>query len=175
MGKGKGYKPKEYEPFESDGYIKNGHHKFVDSKGNERTEYNIGITTSMMFHPAYLDLTPYQRELYRVAKYQYRKGNFESPSKYHDNEEYKGDKGRIYIYLNEHLVEQFRIYAPGNHKTLYKDIKALIEHGFIIPYEQENNQRWIYKLIDEWKNYTAHAKYQETNPNKHTYEWVTIA
>ena len=97
------------------------------------------------------------------------------PCQHHDKEEYKGREGKRYIYLNEHLVEQFNIYAKGNHKTLYKDIKALIEHGFIVPIEQENNQRWIYKLSDEWKNYTAHSKFQETNPNKHTYEWVTVA
>lgn len=159
-----------YQAFESSGSIYEGHHKYIDIQGRMRADSMIGVTTSMLFHPAWLDLSPQQRCLYWAAKYQY-KSAADRPGQHNDNPKYKGNAGKTYIYLNEKIVDQFKIYGKG-HKALYKDTKALIEHGFIVPVEREHNQRTIYQLISEWQNYKAGFKYIEVNTHKHQYDWV---
>lgn len=163
---------KNYESFETTGYISNGHHYFDDINGNRRADSMIGVTTSMLLHPAFLDLSNTQKMLYMVAKYQYRNAP-DRPCDHNDNEEYKN---RAYIYLNMKLVtDVFGIYASKNKATFYRDIRALTEHGFIVPVERENNQRTIYKLSDAWREYTPGTKYTEINTFNHRWEWVRSA
>lgn len=171
---GKTYKANEYESFETTGYLENKHHYFEDMNGNRRSDSKIGITTSMMLHPAYLDLTAQQRNLYLIAKYQYHNAP-DMPCKHNENDLYKGRTGKRYIYLNRKLAEVFHVYSDGkNNKSFYRDITALVEHGFIVPIERENNQRTIYLLSDEWKNYIPGMKYTEINKNLHRWEWVRV-
>lgn len=166
------YKPNAYEDFETTGYVQDKHHYFVDINGNKRSDSMIGITTSMFVHPAFLDLTNTQKMLYITAKYQYRNAP-DRPCDHNDNDLYKGKDGKQYIYLNLKLAtEVFRIYGEKNKATFYKDIKALIAHGFIVPVQRENNQRTIYKLSEEWKHYEPGTEYQEINTNTHRWEWV---
>ena len=160
-----------YQAFESSGHIYDGHHKYIDMQGKLRADSMIGVTTSMIFHPAWLDLTPHQRCLYLAAKYQY-KSAADRPRDNNSDPKYKGISGKNYVYLNERLIDQFAIYSKKNHTTLYKDIKVLVEHGFIVPVEREHNQRTIYQLSDEWQNYKAGFKYIEVNTHKHQYDWV---
>ena len=167
---GKTNKVTAYESFETRGYIKDNHHYFDDMQGNRRADSKIGITTSMMLSPAFLELTPQQRFLYMIAKYQYYNAP-DKPCDHSDSDIYKGKAGKQYIYLNIKLTEVFNVYGKNN-RGFYKDIKALVSHGFLKPIERENNQRTIYQLSSEWANYEPGMCFMETNPHQHRWEWV---
>lgn len=172
MGRSNTYKANEYDSFLTTGYVENNHHYFMDINGNRRADSQIGITTSMFVHPAYMDLSSKDKAVYQLALYQYRNAPYK-PSDKRDDEKYKGKSGKRYIFLNENLaVNVFRVCKSN--ATLRKCLKSLAEHGFLIPVERPNHQEYIYELSSAWKEYAPGMIYQETNTNKHTWEWVRV-
>lgn len=172
MGRNNTYKAKEYESFLTTGYVENNHHYFKDLNGNRRADSVLGVTTSMFMHPAYMELSGSQIRLYQLALYQFHNAP-DRPSDNSDSEKYKGNNGKRYIYLNELLaIGVFKMY--GSNTTFRKDLKALEEHGFLIPVERQSHQRIIYELSTAWKEYVPGMIYKETNTNSHRWEWVRV-
>ncbi len=170
MGRNNTYKTNAYKDFESSGFLKDGKHYFTPAAGgNDRVDSTTTMTMSMLSHPAFKDLKPRQRLLYMYAKSQYR-GMVDRTQFEKDYPEYKGKPE--YIYLNYKLmIEVFEVYGKNNRAEMYKDLKVLVEHGFIVPVKRENNQRTIYKFIAEWQNWAPHRKYVEQE-KQYKYDWV---
>lgn len=169
-----------YESFESNGYVgivedKHGKkvekHLFIPATSDEpRVDSMVGITMCMLSHPAFKDLKPRVRMLYICAKSQYY-GMAERDSFNKNYSEYAGKKE--YIYLNDKLLtDVLKMYSKGARGRMYGDIATLVEHGFLVPVCSEKNQRTIYKLSDEWTNWTPHKKYVERPGKPFQYEWV---
>ena len=164
------FKVQPYESFLSTGEVRNNKHVFVDvSTDSTRSESVIGIPTSLFVSPAYKDLTPRQRQLYLCAIYQYKQAP-DTPAKV--NDEYRDKR---YIYLNFKLVQYMSLYSKSSFRSFYSDVRALIDHGFITPIEKYNHQRTIFYLSDGWKEFQNGCKYQCTNENTHSWEWVRVA
>ena len=172
MGRSNTYKAKEYDDFLTTGYVESNHHYFKDLNGNRRADSMIGICTSMFVHPAYMELSGNQKALYQLALYQFWNAP-DRPCNNSENEKYKGNNGKRYIYLNEYLaVDVFKMY--GSNTTFRKDLKALEEHGFLIPIERLGHQRKIYELSNAWKDFVPGMIYKETNTNSNRWEWVRV-
>lgn len=176
------YTLEPYKDFESNGYIakvKNKHgnyeekHVFISAiSGIQRIDSMAGLTMSMLSHPAFKDLKPRQRLLYLYAKSQYQ-GMADREDFNKTYQEYAGKKE--YIYLNHKLlIDVFEMYTKHTAREMYKDIKVLVEHGFLVPVCKEKNQRTIYKLIGEWQSWTPHKKYIERPGKPFQYEWVDL-
>lgn len=168
------YKPKPYKDFESYGYIgADGKHWFTPIMGgNDRKDSVAGITMCMLSHPAFKDLKPRQRLLYLYCKAQY-KGMVDRTEFEKNYPQYKGKPE--YIYLNHKLmIDVFEMYSKHTAREMYKDIKELTAHGFLVPVCSEKNQRIIYKLVSEWQSWTPHRKYAERPGKPFQYEWVDL-
>ncbi len=138
----------------------------------ERKDSTATLTMSMLSHPAFKDLKPRQRLLYLYAKAQY-KGMVDRTQFEDDYPQYKGHPE--YIYLNHKLlIDVFEMYTKHTAREMYKDIKVLTEHGFLVPVCKENNQRTIYKLVSEWQSWAPHKKYVERPGKPFQFEWADL-
>jgi len=133
MGKRRKYKPRS---FESDG---------------RPNDTSANIYESMLQSKAFKDLTTKQRELYVYAKGQ-RYGKKKPGKDYKDYPEFQGDE---LFYLNFGLVKAYGIYTEGNKGEFYKNIKALVEHGFIevVSSGAKTHSKSIYRYSDRWQTW----------------------
>jgi len=177
--KSKPIKATPYKSFESPtDHIKDNKHYFW-YHDTERINSCCTVSMELMSHPTFLDLTPSQRALYFYAKLQYY-GAVDRVASHYD--EFQNEHAKEYFYLNNLLIKDvYKLYRTN--KTMYKDIEALIHHGFIIAVQTENHQRTIYRFSDEWANwrqgmiYEGTRKYKDTDSGRveiFTYEWVRI-
>ncbi len=129
MGRKRGY---ERKPYESAKPGSGGHDPYV------------GLYFSMTHSPAWLDLTGNQRDLYRVCKEQYKQ---KRPAKrYPDHKPF--DRDEVFS-LSWYRVKEA---VPQGETTFYKDLKALVDHGFIRVLSQGGYKReTVYELSDQWK------------------------
>ena len=156
----KKYKVKNYYPFESLSRVEKGidgkdRHRFINN-GKEQTDTTTLLTYSMMISDAFRDLTARQRMLYVYAKSQFYGARSRPCNDYKDIDVFKEYNGSRYFYLNHRLLSDvFGLYPKDNHRDLYKDIKALIEHGFIEKYSggRSNRSRAIYRYSEWWKDW----------------------
>ena len=113
----------------------------------------------MLISDAWQDLTSRQRDVYLAAKMQFFGARSRPANDYPELEELQGYKGKECFYLNHRfLTKVYRIYPESNRRDLYKDIKALIEHGFIEEVihgdaKGGNYHRSIYKYSDKWQEW----------------------
>lgn len=151
---------KNYYPFESmskvercvDGKDK---HRFI-MDGKEHTDTTTMITYSMMISAAFKDLTARQRMLYIYAKSQFYGARSRPCNDFKDIETFKEYNGARYFYLNHRLLSDvYSLYPKSNHRDLYADIEALINHGFIEKYSggKSNHARAIYRYSEAWKDW----------------------
>ena len=145
MGKRK-YTPYKPKVFESRGNYK-------DSNGNMRKDTSANIYTTMLLSDAYKDLKPRQQALYVVCKSMYlglSKPRYDKEYKenglYQDNE---------YFFMNMDVAVKYGLYKP-NTKELYKDLRVLIEHGFIEKVSQgggATKRKNVFKFSDKWQDW----------------------
>lgn len=129
MGRKRGY---ERKPFESARPGGGGHDPYV------------GLYFSMTHSPAWLDLTGNQRDLYRICREQYMQ---KGPAKQYPD--YKPfDRDEVFSLCWEKVREA----APQRETTFYKDLKILVEHGFLRVLAAGGYKRaTVYELSGEWR------------------------
>lgn len=165
------YEIKDFYRFEATSSVKEnnaGHRKhiYIDENGKEQTDTTTTICYSMLIHPAFKDLTARQRMLYVYAKTQFYGARSRPKKDFPDIAEFAEYDGRKYFYLNHFLMSDvFGMYPKSNHRDLYKDIAALVEHGFIEWYtepktiDKGNHMRTIYRYSDAWKQWKSGKVY----------------
>lgn len=165
MGRNRKDKPPEYYSFEARSRLEKDRgrwkHKFLNPRnGKHETDATANIAYSMLISDAFIDLTPRQRCLYLYAKAQFYSARSRPGDDYKDIEELQEYDRKRYFYLNHRLLSDvFGLYPKTNHRDLYKDIQALIQHGFIELYsgggnvEHGNHMRAIYRYSDGWKDW----------------------
>lgn len=179
----KKYKIQDYYPFEATSKVKTcsdgkDRHRFIDRNGKEQTDTTTLLTYSMMISGAFKDLTARQRMLYVYAKSQFYGARSRPGKDFTDVPEFKEYKGQKYFYLNHALLSDvYGLYPKTNHRDLYKDIEALVKHGFIEYYTEpkavnkSNHMRTIYRYSEAWKDWKQGYEYTR-NGNK--WEWVKL-
>ncbi len=130
-----GYRKRRYvkKPFESKG-------------SNSDTSANIYM--SMLQSEAWHALTPNQQVLYVYCKAQY----------YAEKKHPNGDP--LCFTMNQSKWNKlYGLYTKNNARGFYRDITALIEHGFIICVEsgQATRTKSIYRFSDAWQRYGTEA------------------
>lgn len=137
-------------------------HDYISWTGKRETDTTTNITYSMMTSPAFKDLTARQRMLYIYAKSQFWAARSRPSKDFKEVQEFQEVEGRLCFYLNHALLsEVYSLYPKSNHRDLYKDIQALIEHGFIErvtnttgkDVSENNHMRNIYRYSDGWKSW----------------------
>lgn len=163
-GRQKQPKPSEYYKFEALSRLEREggkwKHKFTNRNGKKETDSTANLAYSMLISPAFKDLTARQRMLYLYAKAQFYSARSRPRDDFKEIPEFKEWEGRKYFYLNQRLMcDIYGLYTKGN-TNLYKDIAALISHGFIERYTQGgrtgkggNHMRSIYTYSEKWKEW----------------------
>ena len=131
------YKPKPFESYPA----------AVDPKRSYDTSANI--YESMMLSKAWIDLTPAQKVLYQVCKSQMY-AQKHRPSLEMEN------VSETSFFMNRWLWQTtYQLYKPGNEKGFYRDMTALIDHGFIrCVYSGANSKdKSVYDYSDKWRWY----------------------
>lgn len=183
MSRKRNYKIQDFFPFESLSRVKactdgKERHRYIDDKGKEQTDTTAVLTYSMRTHAAFKDLSSRQRDLYECAKFQFYGARSRPCNDFRDIAEFKEYGGKKYFYLNHRLVtDVFGIYPKTNHRDLYKDIKALVTHGFIEWYTEpkavnnSNHMRAIYRYSEAWKDWKPGYEYTKIGSK---WEWVKV-
>lgn len=109
----------------------------------QKNDTSANIYMSMLMSPAWKDLTPKQQQLYVYCKAQ----KYAEKSKTHGEESYTMNRSK--------WCSLYELYAINNAKGFYRDMEALITHGFVDCVECGANTRTksIYKLSSRWHNY----------------------
>jgi hypothetical protein len=142
------YVPKSYE---SKGKV------FTDRQGRKRQETNVQMFETMLTSEAYMDLKVRQRLLYVYVKaqlYGHRKPK-------QDFKEIDGYDRDDLIYFSWKSAQEYGLYSETDHSTFYKDMRSLMEHGFIEKYADRTSQRekTIYLLSDKWQTWAQGTDY----------------
>ncbi len=111
---------------------------------------SANIYNSMLTSAAFMDLKDRQQVLYFYCKNQYygvRKPKLDYP----DIEAVQSDEC---FYMNLALAVKYGLYTKSGNKEFYKDMKALVEAGFIdvVSSGKITGKRSIYRFSDRWHN-----------------------
>ena len=129
----------EYEKFESAG-------EFVDGNGKKRKDTSVRICESMLFSDAFSALTNRQKMLYICCKSQF----FGKRKPCQDIEILYDDC----FYMSFSTIIPYKIYTKNMKSEYYKDLKILVDLGFIELIAKGNSRKKsIYKYSDRWKKY----------------------
>lgn len=115
--------------------------KSFESNGSP-ADTSANIYRSMMLSPAYIDLSAAQKVLYQCCKDQYY------------GEKRKPDNNQLFFTMNQRKwKDQYQLYNEGNKRAFYKDMEALIYHGFIDCVSSGKNTRTksVYSFSDRWQ------------------------
>lgn len=120
----------EKQPFES------------DCSGSDTSS---NIYESMLRSPAWIDLKPTAQVLYLVCKSQY----------YAEKKKPIISDRRSFTMNQGKWADSYKLYRKDNAKAFYRDMAALIEHGFIDCIESGANTRTksIYQFSSRWHDY----------------------
>ena len=140
MGRRK--KPYQKQAFESTG-------KSSDTSAN--------IYMSMLLSEAWMDLTATQQRLYLYCKAQY----YAEKKKPYDDR-------KCFTMNQSKWSKLYRLYKESNAKGFYRDMEALIDHGFIkcVFSGAISHQKSVYRFSSMWQNYGTPAF--EVLPNSMT-------
>ena len=140
-------KYKKYSPklFES-----RGTGKYIDHNGTERDDTFTRIYQSMLYSNAFMKLTDRQKVLYLIAKSQFYGAR--KPKADKEYQEMGLFQGEEYFYLNWAAIKPMGIYKPTMASNFYKDMRALINYGFIerVASGKQQHKKTIYKFSDKW-------------------------
>ena len=127
-------KPKyQKKPFESDG---------------STSDTSANIYLSMMLSDAWKTLTAKQKVLYLACK-----------SRFYAEKRKPNDDALCFT-LNQHVwADTLQLYPKTNARAFYRDLAALIEHGFIICVQSgaATRTKSIYRFSDAWQRYGTEA------------------
>lgn len=117
-----------------------------DSRSNDTS---ANIYESMLESEAFMDLTKNQRLLYVYCKKQYY-GKRKPQRDYPDIEEFKSEEC-FYFCLS--MAERYGLYTRKNKGQFYKDMKALVSHGFIdvVSNGKYTKSKTVYRYSYAWK------------------------
>lgn len=118
--------------------------KSFESVGNSN-DISANIYMSMILSEAWQDLSPKQQQVYLYCKLQFYGQSGRRGVDATDNSKF---------YFNRSLWQDtYKLYGKGSEGRFYKDITALIEHGFIrcIETGQVSRTKSIYQFSDKWK------------------------
>ena len=109
------------------------------------------IYESMLTHPAFLDLTYRQRFLYVVCKAQ-----LYGKRKPRDTEGYKEIPelcGETVFFFGSDDAARYGLSTESNHRDFYRDMRALINAGFIekLVDGSRGRGRAVYRLSSRWQ------------------------
>ena len=127
----------------------------TDKRKGRRQSY-CPIYTNLLTSPAYIDLTSAQKALYIACR--------DREMYPHPQETGTAADDRLF-YMNRALyVKTYRLYAENNKRGFFRDIKALISHGFISVYRSGKTTRTknIYSYSSRWKEWQPGKDYTQT-------------
>jgi len=144
--KRKGYSAK---PYESMGLT------FIDRNGKTRKETNCCIYESMLQSEAFISLKPRVKVLYIYCKSQLY-GKRKPAKDFPQVEELQNDS---YFYFNWELAKRYSLYKDSMESNFYRDIKTLIDAGFIklVASGAKQKKKNIYAPSERWKLFSSNA------------------
>ena len=114
----------------------------------ESSDTSANIYISMLVSPAWQDLTANQQRLYLYCKAQYYA------------EKKKPNNDPLSFTMNQSKWSGlYKLYEKNNAKGFYRDLTALIEHGFIACVESgaATRTKSIYRYSSMWQKYQTPA------------------
>ncbi len=144
MGRKKEYKAKSFES-------RNAGNSFVNHKGKKQADTTANIYESMLQSKAFKALTLKQQVLYLYCKAQYY-GKRKPKKDYEKQGLYQDDS---YFYFNWQLALDYDLYTEKSHSRFYKDMKALMQNGFIelAKSGKGHKEKNVYKFTDKWTEF----------------------
>ena len=128
--------------------------RFKKKKHVPKPFESIGITSdtsaniyeSMLLSPAWQDLSKGQQNLYVYCKSQYY-------SEKSNKLELKNSNPEVFTMNRHKWLEKYNIYNKGNANQFYKDMEALILHGFVkcILIGAKARVKNIYQYSNKWQ------------------------
>lgn len=124
-------------------------------------DVSANIYLSMLMSQAWHNLTLKQKELYLYCKAQYF-GESKTESEHKTNNEIEKDVNanlQIRFTMNKSKwCEIYHLYSDGGQRHFYKDIKSLVDNGFIKVVESGKTSRTknIYEFSDKWREKGAY-------------------
>lgn len=117
--------------------------KLFESDGSS-SDVSANIYRSMLESPAWFDLSAQQKTLYVYCKLQFyaeKKKPTDDPATFTMN------RGK--------WLEKYHLYNPGNERAFYRDMTALIEHGFITCVESGavTRTKSVYRFSSMWQKW----------------------
>lgn len=130
---GKRRPPYQKKPFESSG---------------ASNDVSANLYASMLMSPAWMDLTAQQKTLYVMCKLQLY-GEKQKPT----------DDPASFTMNQAKWCKLYKLYKPGNERAFYRDMGALIEHGFVICVSSGafGKTKSIYRLSSMWQKWGTAA------------------
>ena len=118
------------------------------------SDTSANIYDSMMLSDGWKDLTPSQKTLYLTCKAQY----YAEKVKPLDND-------TCFTMPQFKWSEVYGLYAKTNGAAFYRDMAALIEHGFIRCYQggKASRTKTVYQFSDKWRLYGTPAFHIDMN------------
>lgn len=119
--------------------------KLFESTGKS-CDTSANIYETMMVSSAWVDLSPTQKVLYLTCK-----------SQYYDLKK-KPNENRMQFYMNQSLwLHKYKLYNDKNFRGFYRDMKALIDHGFITCAENGKSTRTksVYSFNNRWPEWKS--------------------
>ncbi len=120
--------------------------------GNDRCF--VPLSCSMLLSPAYMALSPKQKELYCYCRLElYKSGEF------------KAEDGKFFM-NREKWARKYHLYSETSGKSFRQDMAKLIEYGFIDCIEKGGNpkakSRNLYKFSTRWKDWKPNTECPNT-------------
>ena len=121
------------------------------------------ISNSQFMSEAFQDLTKNQMLLYYRVKG--REYGFRKPAQVYKENEKLQDPLMVFYSIGDAIRDG--IYTRNNETQFRKDMKALIEHGFLTVIMNGKNQKKksVYKLVSEWRKWKPKQKQTVKNPS----------
>ena len=111
-------------------------------------DVSANLYSSMLLHPAWMALTAQQKTLYVMCKLQLY-GEKKKPT----------DDPATFTMNRAKWCDLYGLYNPGNERAFYRDMTALIEHGFVVCVESGacTRTKSIYGLSSMWQQWGTEA------------------
>ena len=122
---------------------------YINSKGRYVADTSANIYESMLDSPAFKSMNKSQQLLYVYCKAQYY--GKRKPSKDHKDLEQEQD----IFYFNWGKALEYGLYTPTSSRNFYRDLKVLVEHGFIkrIYSGQGHKEKNVYQFASGWQKW----------------------
>lgn len=128
-----------------------------NEKGKHNTDTSANIYISMLQSQAWHNLTYKQKELYLYCKAQQfgeTKKKSEHLTEYEKENKIDVDLSKRFTMNKSKWFNIYGLYTKNSQRHFYKDIKALIDNGFVIAVEkgQITRTKNIYEYTDKWRS-----------------------